>query len=199
MIVSSGIPSVFISTLSLQYPIPYIKVDDYKAAYAATTYLVEMGHQSIAMLAGNDGPVAGIPRLNGFKQALLDHGLQVNENLIKETNFRFDEGFTAMEKLLKERDRFSAVFACCDDVAVAAISAVYKWGLEVPRDLSIIGYDNTRVAEMSNPPLTTVSQPLYLMGQEAVKALISHIKTGSQITNRIMPFEIVERKSVRHI
>jgi LacI family transcriptional regulator len=199
MLLESGIPCMFISTLSCNYPIPYIKIDDFQASYAATTYLINMGHKRIAMLSGNDGPVAGVPRLNGYKQAMLDHGMTVNENLIKETDFQYNKGLAAASELLDGEEVFTAIVACCDDVAVAAINEIYKRGMEVPRDYSIIGFDNTTVAEMSNPPLTTISQPLYQMGQEAVEILLKNIEDGTAIENKIMPFEIVERKSVRRL
>jgi len=199
IVMESGIPCVYISTLSSKYPIPYIKVDDFKALYESTSYLINKGHRRIAMLAGNDGPVSGIPRLNGFKQSMQDYGIPINKKLIKETDFQYHLGVVAINELLDGDDDFTAIVACCDDVAVAAINEIYKRGKTVPKDFSIIGFDNTSVAEMSNPALTTVSQPLYKMGQEAVEVLLNNINNGTRINNLVMPFEIIERNSVRTI
>jgi LacI family transcriptional regulator len=200
LMANSNIPSVLVSTLSYKYSIPYIKVDDFQASYAATSYLINKGHQKIAMLAGsNDDIVAGIPRLNGYKLALKDSQLPVNEKLIKYTRFSYDTGLKAMRELLNEKDEFTAIVACCDEVAVAALSVAYEEGLSVPQDFSIIGYDNTMTAEMTIPPLTSVSQPLYEMGKEAFQMLLQNIEQGIMAISQVVPFEIVERKTVRSL
>lgn len=200
LMANSNIPSVLVSTLSYQYPIPYIKVDDFQAIYAATSYLISKGHKKIAMLAGsNDDIIAGIPRLNGYKQALKDNQLSVNDKLIKYTRFSYDTGLNAMAELLNEKEEFTAIIACCDEVAVAALSVAYEKGLSVPQDFSIIGYDNTMIAEMAIPPLTSVSQPLYEMGRKAFEMLLENIDGGSVASSQVVPFEIVERKTVRRL
>lgn len=200
LMANSNIPSVLVSTLSYQYPIPYIKVDDFQAIYAATAYLVSKGHKKIAMLAGsNDDIIAGIPRLSGYKQALKDNQLSVNEKLIKYTRFSYDTGLSAMAELLNEKEEFTAIIACCDEVAVAALSVAYEKGLSVPQDFSIIGYDNTIIAEMAIPPLTSVSQPLYEMGRKAFAMLLENIEEGIVASSQVVPFEIVERKTVRRL
>jgi LacI family transcriptional regulator len=142
--------------------------------------------------------VAGALRLEGYKRALSDHQLPIDENLIEYTAFSYETGLQAARKLLRSQQKFTAIVACCDEVAVAAITAAYELGLFVPEDFSIIGYDNTRTAEMALPPLTTVSQPLYEMGQRAFHMLMESIN-GHQPSSEILPFEIVERKSVRQI
>lgn len=200
LMASSNIPSVLVSTLSYQYPIPYIKVDDFQASYAAASYLVNKGHKKIAMLAGSiDDIVAGIPRLNGYKQALKDNHLLVNEKLIKYTRFSYVTGLKAMKELLNEKEEFTAIVACCDEVAMAALSVAYEKGLSVPQDFSIIGYDNTTIAEMAIPPLTSVSQPLYEMGKNAFEMLLKKIDQGIAANSQIASFKIVERKSVKEL
>lgn len=198
MMTECGIPCVLVSTLSTRYSIPYIRVDDRKASYAATTYLIENGHRKIAMLAGSqDDVVAGVLRLEGYCKALEDHGIPLNEHLIHYTRFSYETGLEAAKELLASGEDFTGIVACCDEVAVAAISVAYKAGKKVPDDFSIIGYDNTKTAEMAIPPLTTVSQPLYSMGQQAFEMLRLKIERGKQPTNTILPFEIIERDSVK--
>lgn len=195
----SKIPSVLVATLSHDYKIPYIKIDDFKAEYAATDYMVKMGHRSIVFLSGplNDA-IAGVPRLNGYKQALEDNGIQFDENLVAYTEFSYETGISAFQQILKKKVKFTAIVACCDDVAIAAQTVGFKNGIIVPRDVSIIGFDNTRTAEMAIPPLTTISQPLYAMGTSAFEMLVEEIKTGKS-RSQIVPFEIVERQSVAKI
>lgn len=193
-------PTMLVSTMSYKYQIPYVKVDDKQAAYAATQYLIEKGHKKIAMIAGiEEDPIAGLPRINGYIEALKDYGIVVEEGLIKYGDFSYNSGKRAMEDLLEEKKDFTAVFAASDDMAVGALSSAYKKGIRVPEDMSIIGYDNTQIAEMSIPALTVVAQPLYNMGKRAAENLFNVIIHGEQVENIIMPHSIVERESVREI
>lgn len=199
-IVESNIPSILVSTLSYRYSIPYVKVDDYQASYAGTQYLIENGHKNIALLGGKrEDPIAGAPRLQGFIQALKDNGLPVNEKFIKHNGFSFNDGIVSMEQLLKEKDRPTAIFATCDEIAIGALTVAHRQGLKVPDDISIIGYDNTIVSEMCYPTLTTIGQPLYEMGKKSVEMLIKKISQNTKIESVIMPFEIIERETVKKI
>lgn len=199
-IVESNIPSILVSTLSYRYSIPYVKVDDYQASYAGTCYLIENGHRNIALLGGkSEDPIAGAPRLAGFIQALKDNGLSVNENFIKHNGFSFKDGITSMEELLKEKESATAIFATCDEIAIGALTVAHRKGIKVPEDISIIGYDNTFVSEMCYPTLTTIGQPLYQMGQKSVEMLIKKINQNTEIESVIMPFEIIERETVRKV
>lgn len=200
LMVDSKIPSVLVSTLSYNYTIPYIKIDDFRAEYAATDYLIKKGHRRIAFFSGalND-VVAGVPRLNGYKKALEDNNIPFDENLVEYSYFSFETGLKAAENLFNKHVDFTAIVTCCDEVALAAISVAYRYGLSVPRDFSIIGFDNTHIAEMAIPPLTTVSQPLYEMGKTSFEMLMEEIETGRKPDSRIVNFEIVERKSVREL
>ena len=200
LMANSKIPSVLVSTLSYNYTIPYVRVDDFKAEYAATSYLIQKGHRKIAFLSGplND-MVAGVPRLNGYKQALEDNRIEYNEELVAYTPFSYEMGIEAVKQLIAKNNNFTAIAACCDEVAVAALSVGYKYGMTTPRDFSIIGFDNTHTAQMAIPPITTVSQPLYEMGTTAFEMLLEEIQTGKKSKSCIVPFEIVERESVREL
>lgn len=199
-IIDTKIPCILVSTYSPRFTIPYIKVDDFQASYAATSYLIENGHTKIAMLGGEkDDPIAGIPRLEGYRQALKEHNITSDESLIKHGGFGFKEGKDSMEELLNENKKFTAIFATCDDIAVGAMVIAHKRGILIPEELSIIGYDNTKVSEMSYPPLTTIAQPSYEMGQRSAEMLIKSIITDKKSESIIMPFEIIERESVKRI
>ena len=195
-----GIPCVLVSTLSTKYPIPYIRVDDYKASYAATEYLIRKGHTRIANLAGSqDDIVAGALRLKGYRQALADNGIPLDESLIQYTRFSYESGLAAARRLMRKAGEFTGVVACCDEVASAALMAAYESGLSIPEDFSIVGYDNTVASEMAIPPLTTVSQPLYEMGQHAFRMLCAVQKEGLNQQSEVLPYQIVERRSVRQL
>lgn len=197
-----NVPVVLVSTVSYQYPIPYVKVDDRHAAFSAVDYLIKQGHRKIAMITGSEkDPVAGIPRIEGYKSALTLHGIQVNEDyIINAANFRHEDGMSAMGEIIRRKLDITAIFASSDELAVGAMSAAYQQGNVIPDQLSIIGYDNTKLAEMAIPPLTTVSQPLYEMGKTAATMLFEMIESGEKvIENRIMPHSIIERQTVRKL
>lgn len=197
---ATGIPCVLVSTASHGYQIPCVKVDDFRAMYAATCHLIDHGHRQIALLAGAaDDPVAGVPREQGFRQAMRDKGLTVDDRLVRYTSYGFESGRRAFRSLMQQPASFTAVAAASDDVAVGAMSEAHAMGIRVPEDLSVIGYDNTITAQMAIPPLTAVSQPLYEMGKIAFELLYSQMETGKKPADRVLPFEIVERQTVRRI
>ncbi|MFC0469839.1 LacI family DNA-binding transcriptional regulator [Halalkalibacter kiskunsagensis] len=194
------IPVILLSSMSYRYSVPYVKVDDKQAAYHAASYLIQNGHTKIAMISGSqDDELAGLPRYEGFIKALGDHGLSVNENIIVYGDFGFQSGRTSMEQLLPFRDEFTAIFVASDDMAMGAISVASEHNLKVPDDFSVIGYDNTNIAEMAIPPLTTVAQPLREMGKVAITKLIEMINNQDTIASAIMAHEIIERKTVKKI
>lgn len=199
-IVETHIPSVLVSTLSYRFLLPYVRVDDYQASYAAVSYLIKNGHKKVAMIAGPlSDPIAGVQRINGYKQALIDHGIGINEKNIKYSDFNFQAGKESMIELLRDKDEFTAIFAVCDTVALGALSAAYEKGISIPDDISIIGYDNTKEALMAIPPLTTVAQPLSEMGKKAFDMIVKKITTKNEVESIIMPYKIIERATVKKI
>lgn len=199
VISSMKIPVVLVSTESYQYSIPYVKVNDRHAAFSATDYLIKKGHTKIGMISGNPKDmIAGQPRIEGFLDALRHHNLVENEkNIVYSSNFLFTDGFQALPKLLDLAPDITAVFVSSDEMACGAISSASNMGINVPNDLSVIGYDNLPLAEMTIPPLTTVSQPLEEMGERAANMLFKMLETGETVESRIMPHTIIERKSVK--
>lgn len=197
---SMKIPVVLLSSKADYASVPYIKVDDVQASYDAVEYLILRGHREIAMITGATGDImAGIPRVKGYKKALEAHGIPFKQHYLASGNFGFDEGTIAMEQLLQTVPEATAIFAASDEMAIAALSVAAKHGLKVPDDISVIGYDNLKLAEMVVPPLTTVNQPLYEMGKGATEKLISMIENGGVAESTIMPHRIVERQTVKDL
>jgi LacI family transcriptional regulator len=196
------VPVVLVSTASSNYDLPFVRVNDFKGAFHATEYLIKKGHKQIGMIGGSKSdPIAGIPRMNGFKEALQKHNLAFSENhLTTNEGYRFQNGKESLPVLLKQLPHMTALFAASDEMAIGAMSAAHQLGIKVPEELSIIGYDNLKIAEMCYPALTTVSQPLKDMGQTAGQILVKLIKgEEKEAESRYMPFTIVERQSVCNI
>ncbi|WP_210366566.1 LacI family DNA-binding transcriptional regulator [Bacillus sp. REN3] len=200
-LVSMDIPVVLAATESYLFPFPFVKVDDQHAAFTATHYLIRKGHKRIGMISGSqDDSIAGEPRITGYQKALAAHGLPLNEaDIVSAKGFSFKDGVDSLPILLEKAPDLTAIFAASDEIAIGAISAAYKMGLNIPQDLSIIGYDNLPIAEMSIPPLTTVEQPLEGMGSIAAEMLFSMMQSGEKVESRIMPHKIIERETVRSL
>ncbi|GGD08841.1 LacI family DNA-binding transcriptional regulator [Pontibacillus salipaludis] len=192
------IPVVLVSTQSYQYPLPYVKVDDRHAAYAATRHLIEEGHTKIGMIAGSpDDPIAGSPRIEGYRLAMREAGRSLEDSLVETcSSFQYNDGKSGFSSLMNRHPELTAIFAASDELAIGAISAAYKESIRIPDDVSIVGYDNLLLAEMSVPPLTTIAQPFGRMGERAVQMIID-LMNGEEAESTILPHELVIRDSVK--
>lgn len=149
-----------------------VLADNAHGGWLATSHLIELGHRRIACLAGPSDLAPGAEREKGYRQALLGHGLPLDESLIVRGDFQYESGFQAARQLLSGGNPPTAIFACNDLIAVGAICLAVALGRQIPADLSIVGFDNIRLAAFTNPPLTTINQPKYEMGQLAVQMLL---------------------------
>ncbi|RDI36890.1 LacI family DNA-binding transcriptional regulator [Falsibacillus pallidus] len=195
------IPKVLVSSISFEYPIPYVKVDDRHASFSAVNYLIGKGHRKIAMIAGNStDPIAGVPRIEGYMAALRANGIEPsNDMIIHCDGFGHKDGVQAMKDIMDRDMDITAVFASSDELAVGAMSHAIRHGIRVPDDLSVMGYDDTKLAEMMIPSLTTVAQPLYEMGLMAATMLFDMKSSGAVIESRIMNHKIMERETVKNL
>lgn len=153
-----------------------IRVQNSQGAYQVTQHLIALGHARIAHLSGPLWHPEARERLEGYRRALQDAGIVPDPDLLVEGDFGTPTGLIGMERLLSAGREFTAVFATSDQVALGASLALYHRGLEVPRDVSLAGFDDQPFAAYTRPPLTTVSQPLFEMGQAAVRSLIGRIQ-----------------------
>ncbi|MZQ86405.1 LacI family DNA-binding transcriptional regulator [Paenibacillus sp. 5J-6] len=168
-----GVPIVLAATHSLEYEIPSVKVNDEQAAFDATEYLIRQGHRQIGMISGSMlDPISGLPRIQGFLRALRTHGIELDpDTCIEYGSYHFKDGYEAVKRLHKKFPEMTAVFATSDERALGCISYLHENKIKVPDDISVIGFDNTRMAGMCFPKLTTVAQPLYEMGQLVIRKL----------------------------
>ncbi|HCM25954.1 MAG: LacI family transcriptional regulator [Treponema sp. GWB1_62_6] len=187
------VPVVLTATMSMKFPFPYVKVDDRLAAYSATRYLLDKGHRNIALLSGSPSDrIAGTPRIEGWRQALEEAGLPVEERMVAYGDFHFASGIAGAETLSGSYPEATAVFATSDEMALGVLSWAYRKGMPIPSGLSVLGYDDTLAAEMAIPPLSSVRQPIYEMGRTASELLFE----GEAGRSIVMPFGITERETV---
>ncbi|MNS19748.1 Ribose operon repressor [compost metagenome] len=159
--------------------------NSHRGGYLATRHLLALGHTDIGCITGPHSRAPANQRLAGFEQAMQEAGLTVNPGWIQEGDFDCASGFSAMERLLALPARPSALFVCNDMMAMGVISAAHRAGLQIPRDLSLVGYDNVALAQYMSPPLTTINQPKEELGRLAVTRLLARIN-GEQIDNRMI-------------
>ena len=172
--------------------------NDREAVRAAVTYLIDAGHRRIGIITGPQGFRSAFERGQGFDEALTAHGITPDPALVAEGNYRFESGLDAARKLLAQTPRPSAIFASNDEMAAGALHAARSIGLDVPADLSIIGFDDTAIAAHIWPPLTTVRWPIVEMGKAAARKLLAGTideqpETGS---GALFPSTLIQRDSV---
>lgn len=177
-----------------------IYLDNFKAAYDATSYLIELGHTRIAHVAGISTHQDAIERQAGYEQALRNAGLPVDPALIVAGDFRRKSGVTAVETLIERGVQFTAVFSANDQLAFGVRLALFHKGLRVPEDVSLIGFDDQSDSAFMIPPLTTVRQPSFEMGKASACAIVSCLQADdSPHFQNQFHGELIVRESTRQI
>lgn len=195
---SLNVPVVLVATEANEYKLPAVKVNDKLAVKDAINYLIQQGHTQIGMISGPlDDVIAGLPRYEGYKEALVENGIEFNENYVEFGDFRFKSGREALRNLLSKNISITAIFVSSDEMATGAVVEATKMGYKLPEQLSIIGFDNVRISKMSNPALTTVDQSLYKMGKKGVEMLFDMIENDVDYHETFyIAHQIIERESV---
>lgn len=177
-----------------------ITLDNHMGGYLAASHLVKMGHKKVAYISGPLWKKEAQDRLGGFKAALQEHKVKLNENLIYEGDYQESGGQEGMQYLLKQRAKFSAVFCANDEMAAGAMSAARDLGLSLPKDLSIMGFDNVKYAEYVYPKLSTINYPVGQMASMAAKWVLKTVYNNKnlEVENHFEP-SLVERESVAKI
>ena len=171
---AAGMPSVGVATGRFRGELSCVRVDDRRAAYDITKLLLSLGHRRIGLIKGNPNQTASGERLAGFEQAVAEKpGCEVE---VAQGYFTFQSGLEAAEQLLDSPLKPTAIFASNDDMAAATVSVAHRRGLDVPNDLSVVGFDDTAVATTLWPALTTVRQPVASMVAVAIDLLLQEIR-----------------------
>ena len=181
---------------------PIIKIDNFRGASLAVNYLLNNGHKKIMYLSGIEGTKTNRERREGYIAALKKNQISWRKEL--EAGFRLDIAYKKVMKywpIFKDsNDSPSAIFAANDLMAIGALKAFNKLKVQVPNEVSIIGFDNISFIDCTNPPLTTIAQPKYLMGKKAAETLIELIKKNKKNNLKEiieLKAELIERDSVK--
>ncbi|CAM3557988.1 catabolite control protein A [Hydrogenibacillus schlegelii] len=194
----SPVPVVLVATQDPKGELPSVHIDVRQAAYDAVSYLLKKGHRRIAFLSDRLSTSLGRGRYEGYRQALAEGGVEVDETLIVEVPPHYEAALKGMKTVLALQPRPTAIFAASDELAIAAVHAVQDAGLSVPDDVEVIGFDNTRIAQMVRPMLTSVVQPMYDIGAVAMRLLTKLIQNEDVPTKTVvLPHRIEFRQSTR--
>jgi LacI family transcriptional regulator len=195
----SQVPIVLAASIEESFVIPSVNIDYEQAAYDAVKDLINRGHRNIAYVtAPLSEPINGVKKLTGYKRAIDEAGLPYNEEYIIEGDYTYDSGIEAFSKISEFAfdTRPTAIFVGTDEMALGVIHGAQDNGQHIPQDIEIIGFDNTKLATMVRPQLTTVVQPMYDIGAVAMRLLTKYMnkeKVEDHIV--VLPHRIEYRQS----
>jgi LacI family transcriptional regulator len=195
-LVADEVPSVLIGRHPRFPDLNTVNVANDEGARLAVRHLIGLGHRRIATITGHLGMPPGGERHEGYQAALREAGLPLDPQLVASGQLTSASGYEAMQRLLALPQRPTAVFAADDAMAAGALQAIRLAGLGVPRDIAVVGFDDAPIASLTDPPLTTVRQPVYELGAEAARLLIAQLRgEAPRPAQRRLPVELVVRQS----
>lgn len=196
----AGVPVVAIASGRFHDDISCVRIDDFRASQEVAAHLIALGHTRIGYIKGHPNQTASAQRFEGFQAALGQAGIGLDGALVQQGYYTYRSGLDAAEKLLAQRRPPTAIFASNDDMAAAVVSVAHRRGLDVPRDLSVVGFDDTSAAATVWPELTTIRQPIASMADSAVDILLRDIRRKDRSTrvvvDHVVAHQLVARDSV---
>ena len=194
--INDRVPLVVIDNSSSDKTIPSVIIDNFNAVSDSIRYLSTLGHKRIGFMTGLQDSDVGKNRYEGYKNGLMSNGLDLNEDLVYRGNYSFKSGLAGAEYFLSLKELPTAIVCANDSMAIAAIRQITQHGLNVPDDISIIGFDDVEVASQINPALTTLAAPIPEMAERALD-MLSSLLNGEKAENKniALPAKLVIRNS----
>lgn len=175
-LIDSGIPIVFFNRVSSLVDAPKVIIDDYKLAFFATEHLIYNGFKKIYHFQGPVNLSVSKERKRGFIDAMKKHRREITDKSIIIAGVRLDKGYLAMQGLITKNDLPDAIFCFNDPTALGALKAIKESGLRCPEDIALVGFSETEVAQLVDPPLTSIEQPTFEIGETAARLLLEQIE-----------------------
>ncbi|SFB36941.1 transcriptional regulator, LacI family [Lentibacillus halodurans] len=195
---TSSVPVVVAATNDETNTIPSVNIDYEAAAFEATSFLLDKGNVNIAFISGVDDTLINQQKYDGYVRAFKEKSVRLNDEYILTGDYSYDSGIEAVNQLLEMNDRPTAVFVASDEMALGVIHGAQDKGYQVPDDLEVFGFDNTRLATMVRPTLSTIVQPMYDIGAVAMRLLTKYMnKEDVEEKKVVLPHRIVERDSTK--
>lgn len=208
IILNSGIPADEMTKLSKHYPIvqcneyvdspntPYVSIDNLSAAYQAVEYLIQHGRRRIVYMGVENDLISSHKRFEGYLKALSFHNIPFDDSLVLHGDYSFRHGIKVMQEFLSRGIDFDGVFAISDRMAAGAIKAMKDRHINIPDDVEVIGFDNTDITYIFDPPITTVDQPQAALGKTAFRQMLCLLK-GEPCENVILAHSLLCRNSTK--
>ncbi|KGX89398.1 catabolite control protein A [Pontibacillus halophilus JSM 076056 = DSM 19796] len=195
---NSPVPVVLAATVDETNTIPSVNINYEDAAYEATKTLFDSGNKNVAFVSGPLDTEINEQKYNGYKRAISEFGAQVDDRYVVKGDYTYDSGIEAVQYLTEMDEHPTGIFVASDEMALGVIHGAQDKGLHVPDDIEVFGFDNTRLATMVRPTLSTVVQPMYDMGAVSMRLLTKYMN-GEEVEeqNVILPHRNVERNSTK--
>ena len=180
-LIAKNLPVIFIDNLpDIKSNYDSVIIDNIKASYMAVEHLIKMGHKTIGTIIGKMDETTGYERLLGYKKALEDHKIEIDDNLIKIGDFKEKSGYESMKKLLDSNEKTTAVYVASSKMTYGAIKAIIDKGLKIPQDISLVGFDIHDVSGLITPSITTILQPEERIGMVAGELMLNRLKNSEE-------------------
>ena len=176
-----GIPIVLIDNNYADFDVDFVGVDNFNASYQASRYLIELGHKDLAIITGLQQRFSSSERSNGFLSALEDCHIQLNPLYFKESDYSVEGGYNRTKELIQLDKPPTAIFISNNFMTVGALRAFHEAGVQIPDDISIIGFDDMYWYTITNPPLTAIDQPAYDLGKVAAERVLLRLRGNQEI------------------
>ena len=199
LIESFDLPKVLISSGLNISEEDSIKTNDREVSMQMTDYLISKGHRRIAFIKGHPTHLCINDRFKGYQEAMNRAGIEIDNSIVENGLNSLSSGEQCAERLLSLKERPTAIFSSNDEMAAGVIKVAYRNGLNIPSDLSVVGFDDSPMTAMITPPLTTVKQPLDAIGEKSAKKLIDKLENKELIQESVINSNIIYRDSVKKI
>lgn len=198
--IKSGIPFVLLDRKTKTFPnVPGVYIDNRRASYEGVNYLINSGCKKIAMLCGPYGIFTTTERFRGYRDSLEDNHLEFNEQYITYGDYSVKFGYEATKKMMSDHPEIDAIFASSDVTAIGVLKALHEMRIDIPEQVSVLGFDNITFSEELSPALTTVAQPIYDLGYHAMDKLISMIDRGcNNVKDDYLDTVLIVRQSTKN-
>ena len=192
-----NLKTILVETKDSEGLLPSVTIDNAKGSYDSTKLLIEKGIKNIAFIGvGKDNLNAWGDRYVGYENAMKEAGIEIDPELVYFDSMKVKSGYEGIQKFLKQNKKFKGVVCASDDIAMGAINALRDNGLKIPKDVSVIGFNDNFVASIFYPKITTISQPTYDMGSVAMRMLIKLLnKKELEEPHYVLEHQLVERES----
>jgi LacI family transcriptional regulator len=198
MLKEIGCPYVRIASISLDEPLNMVVTNDHRGAYEAALHLADLGHKRVAFISGPASFRSSHERKRGFVMGLEARGLRLPATMVAEGAYTFESGWHAAKLLLSRPQPPTAIFVGNDEMAAGAYRAAREAQVEIPKDLSIVGYDDSSIASKIWPPLSSVRLPIRAMGRIAAEKLLARAGRGPKkgpVEVEVMPSLVIRQSS----